>query len=104
MCGAEDQATKAETISRVQCFELVVDGMPDTKKASERRGRRMKDVDVRRGHGARTLVCLSRDSPCARLLQGEPQATRSGGRRCRMSGIGPQYENHRGAAINLAQA
>ena len=28
ICGVEDQATKAETISRVQCFELVVAGMP----------------------------------------------------------------------------
>jgi hypothetical protein len=46
ICGVEDQATKAETISGVQCFELVVAGMPDAKEASDRRARRMKNVDV----------------------------------------------------------
>jgi hypothetical protein len=45
ICGVEDQATKAETISGVQCFELVVAGMPDAKEASDRRAPRMEDVD-----------------------------------------------------------
>ncbi|MGH8291826.1 MAG: hypothetical protein ACREV7_23130 [Steroidobacteraceae bacterium] len=49
-CGIEDEPDKPETISRVQRFELVVAGMPDAKKAGERRAPGMKGVDVRRGH------------------------------------------------------